>query len=166
MIKNRVIPVLWQHHHRSLEYTRDVFKDSDQESKWIQVGHQVDALSIHLHVVKQPYEWMSYLSQYFDDLTNLTFCFSKFIPGTYFPMHTDKYGFFVKENNIEDMSKIVRYVLFLEDAQPGHILQIGDKIYNDWPRGFCVGWEYNTPHLAANLGLQDRYTLQITGLKK
>jgi hypothetical protein len=166
MIRNRVVPILWQQKHQSLTYTRDVFKDSDQESNWIDAGHHPGALSVELHMVKQPYEWMTYLHQYFDDLKNLSFCFSKFLPGTYFPSHTDKYGFYSKANNIQDLSQIIRYVVFLEDAQPGHILQVGDKIYHNWPQGLCVGWDHSTPHLAANLGLEDRYTLQVTGTKK
>jgi hypothetical protein len=32
-----------------------------------------------------------------------------------------------------------------------------------WRAGDAVEWDYDTPHMAANVGLEPRYTLQITG---
>ena len=34
-----------------------------------------------------------------------------------------------------------------------------------WRAGQVVEWQYDTPHMAANIGLEDRYTLQITGVE-
>jgi hypothetical protein len=165
MIKNRVVPVLWGTKHRELTYIKNYFKDPDQESGWINSGHQPEALCIDLHVIKNVYPWMEYVKNYFPELKNLNFCISRFAPGTYFPMHIDRYGYYSKANNIQDLSSIIRYVLFLEDSAEGHILQIGDTVYHTWSAGLCVGWNHSTPHMAANLGGQDRYTLQITGTK-
>jgi hypothetical protein len=33
----------------------------------------------------------------------------------------------------------------------------------NWKAGHVVEWLYDTPHMAANIGLEPRYTLQITG---
>jgi hypothetical protein len=166
MIKNRVVPVRWSTEHRDLTYIKDYFKDSEQESSWIKLGHQPEALCVELHVIRDVYPWMNYVPQYFSDLENLSFCINRFPPGTYFPMHIDRYGYYSKANNIQDLSSIARYVLFLEDSVPGHILQVGDTVYHNWSAGLCVGWEYSTLHMVANLGMQDRYTLQITGTQK
>lgn len=166
MIKNCVVPIRWSAEHRDLTYIKDYFKDSEQESSWIELGHQPEALCVELHVIRDVYPWMNYVPQYFPDLENLSFCINRFPPGTYFPMHIDRYGYYSKANNIQDLSSIARYVLFLEDSIPGHILQVGDTVYHTWPAGLCVGWEYSTPHMVANLGMQDRYTLQITGTQK
>lgn len=165
MIKNRVVPVLWGTKHRELTYIKDYFKDPDQESSWINSGHQPEALCIELHVIKNAYPWMKYVQDYFPELKNLNFCISRFAPGTYFPMHVDRYGYYSKANNIQDLSHIVRYVLFLENSAEGHMLQVGNTVYHTWQAGLCVGWNHSTPHMAANLGEQDRYTLQITGTK-
>lgn len=160
------IPITWGEKHRHLKYSHDTFKDKIQESTWLESGHCHDALSIELHVVLDPYDWMSYLTNYFDDLDHVSFCFSKFKPGQYFPMHQDRYGFFSKKYGINDPNQVWRYILFLEDSKPGHILQVGEDIYYQWKAGDCVKWQGTTPHLAANLGIEDRYTLQITGIKK
>lgn len=164
MIRNRVIPILWGHKHRELDYMLDVFKDANQESSWIESGHQPSTLTIGLHAMSRPYEWMDYLADYFPDLKNISYSFSRFSPGTYFPIHFDRYGFYSKQNNLTDLSRIRRYILFLEDAEPGHFLQVGDHMYYNWPAGLCVGWKNDEWHLAANLGFSDRYTLQITGM--
>ena len=145
MIKNRVVPVLWGTKHRELTYIKDYFKDPEQESAWINSGHQPEALCVdeNLYIVE----------------------IGGFAPGTYLPMHVDRFEHYSKANNIQDLSSIVRYVLFLEDSSVGHMLQIGHTVYYHWPAGLCVGWNHSTPHMAANLGGQDRYTLQITGTK-
>jgi len=51
----------------------------------------------------------------------------------------------------------------LEDWKPGHYLEVNGKPYVNWQAGDTVEWAYDTPHMAANIGLEDRYTLQITG---
>lgn len=166
MIKNRVIPILWGHRHRELQYTAGVLPDSSQMSNWLQAGHQSAALTASVVFLQAPLKWMKYLSSYFPDLENISYSFNRFSPGTYFPMHIDRYGFYSNQNKLTDLGCIRRYILFLEDAMPGHFLQIGDRIYHDWPAGLCVGWQTDEPHMAANLGLCHRYTLQITGMFK
>ena len=54
-------------------------------------------------------------------------------------------------------------MVFLEDWRSGHIMEVDDQQLTGWKAGDWVGWRYDTPHLAANLGTTDRYTLQITG---
>ena len=58
---------------------------------------------------------------------------------------------------------IKRALLLLEDWKPGHYLEVDGKPYVNWKAGDTVEWLYSTPHMAANIGLEDRYTLQITG---
>jgi hypothetical protein len=53
--------------------------------------------------------------------------------------------------------------VFLEDWKPGHYFEGNDIAKVNWKAGDVVEWQYDAPHLAANLGLEPRYTLQITG---
>jgi hypothetical protein len=53
----------------------------------------------------------------------------------------------------------------LEDWKSGHYLEVMGVPYIGWKAGQVVEWTYDAPHMAANIGLEDRYTLQITGHK-
>ena len=85
--------------------------------------------------------------------------------GQVLPWHTDGYLTFIKNKQVKDKNSIMRIIVFLEDSMPGHQLWIGDKLCTG-KAGSYFGWEYATEHMAANLGKQDRYTLQITGVKE
>ena len=58
---------------------------------------------------------------------------------------------------------IRRAIVFLEDWASGHYLEVDNEPVVKWSAGDVVVWEYDTPHLAANMGTTPRYTLQITG---
>jgi len=62
-----------------------------------------------------------------------------------------------------DRSDVMRAIVFLEDWQPGHYSQMSDTGIVNWQAGDYVMWSADTPHAAANIGTQPRYTLQITG---
>ena len=59
--------------------------------------------------------------------------------------------------------KIRRAIVFLEDWKSGHYLELQGKPIVEWKKGFTVIGAYDAPHMAANIGLNPRYTLQITG---
>jgi len=54
-------------------------------------------------------------------------------------------------------------LVLLEDWKSGHYLEAMNKPVVNWHAGQVVEWTYDTPHMAANIGLEPRYTLQITG---
>jgi hypothetical protein len=85
-------------------------------------------------------------------------------PGTILPRHHDTYKRYIELFELEMLhASIFRAIVFLEDWQSGHYLEVaGDPIVK-WRAGDVVTWWYDTPHLAANMGYTPRYTLQITG---
>lgn len=85
--------------------------------------------------------------------------------GQVLPWHKDGYVTFIKNKQVKDKKNIVRIIVFLDASLPGHQLWIGDRLCTG-DAGTYFGWNYDTEHMAANLGKQDRYTLQITGVKK
>lgn len=85
--------------------------------------------------------------------------------GQVLPWHKDGYVTFIKNKQVKEKKNIVRIIVFLNASLPGHQLWIGDRLCTG-EAGSYFGWNSNTEHMAANLGKQDRYTLQITGLKK
>ena len=88
--------------------------------------------------------------------------FHRFRPGMILPLHMDSYNAFSRMYDINDKEKINRYIFFLENSKLGHMIQVNDKIYNKWNAGDFLKWNGSTPHAAFNLGIENRYTLQIT----
>jgi hypothetical protein len=99
----------------------------------------------------------------FKNMQNKVYAVHEMLPGTLLPLHRDKYSFYKKKNNIEDSNKIIRIILFLQDKEPGHILEIDNYSVSNWLAGDWISWIGTDLHLAANLGNSNRYTLQITG---
>ena len=87
-------------------------------------------------------------------------------PGGVLPFHKDGYKKYQINHGIEDINHIHRLIVFLEHWKDGHILQVGPRLFAHWTAGDFVSWNGETSHMAANLGHEDRYTLQITGTIK
>jgi hypothetical protein len=84
--------------------------------------------------------------------------------GTVLPTHRDLYLRYIELFNLQGQEhRIRRAIVFLEDWKPGHYFEGCDKPWVKWHAGDVAEWCYDAPHLAANLGLEPRYTLQITG---
>jgi len=99
-------------------------------------------------------------------LEDVSFSVQKMLPGMILPYHRDTYGFYMSKHTNLDINQIQRIIVFLENWKPGHISEIDGESHTKWNAGDWVSWIGNTPHLAANLGFEDRYTLQITGIIK
>jgi hypothetical protein len=149
--------------HQKLVYIEDAFKDVDQVELWKSAGHYMPSLVIGLHQLDDPYEWMQPVVDYFSFLKDVKFCFHRLLPGQYLPTHYDKYEFYRKQHNINNIDDVQRYIVFLEDGADGHYLAIENTVYYNWKRGDCVTWQGKQCHNAVNLGNTTRYTLQITG---
>ena len=83
--------------------------------------------------------------------------------GQALPTHQDKYIKYQKFHNISDPNCIWRAIVFLEDWKSGHYFEIDNRPFLEWKAGDWVYWSYDTPHFAANIGSEPRYTVQITG---
>lgn len=83
-------------------------------------------------------------------------------PGTIMPEHEDTYPKFKELFSENDPNKICRVLVFLDDWKSGHYFELDRKPYVNWSKGNYVYWRGETPHIAANLGVEDRYTMQIT----
>lgn len=84
--------------------------------------------------------------------------------GIVLPEHGDTYAKFREIYGVPDSAVIMRAIIFLEDWQSGHYLEIDQTPVVAWRAGDGIFWQDDTPHLAANMGHTPRYTLQITGL--
>ena len=84
-------------------------------------------------------------------------------PGKILPFHRDLFKTYKLRNNISSEEKITRIIVFLHKPKAGHQLWIEDEICIG-DAGSYFGWEQDTVHMAANLGSEIRYILQITGV--
>jgi hypothetical protein len=160
------VPLTWTPAlHKNLHYEITPIKDPAQNSIWQAAGHDLDKITMYVHYFDGIYPWMEYLSIYFTHLDFVKFGFNKIPPGHYLPSHRDLYGFYKSQINV-NISKIQRYIIFLEDWYDGQFATVEDQTFTNWKVGDMIGWVGDDLHSAANLGINDRYTLQITGVLK
>jgi hypothetical protein len=83
-------------------------------------------------------------------------------PGCVIPWHRDTfYQISQRYPNRTDLK--VRANIHLEDWKIGHIIQYDDTVATHWSQGDGWIWDSEVLHLGANAGMQDKFTLQISG---
>lgn len=95
-------------------------------------------------------------------LKNQVYCFYKMKTLEIMPIHSDKYLRYIKLFDANP-SNVFRILVMLEDWKSGHYLELDGKAYVNWQAGDYFMWNADVPHAASNIGIEDRYTLQITG---
>ena len=96
---------------------------------------------------------------------NIGWNFYKFEPGKWLRPHVDHFMFYRKFNNLQTNDNILRCNIFLEDWAPGHVFGIEEKVITGWKKYDYFIWDSTVEHWAGNFGVDDRYTLQLTGVK-
>ena len=83
-------------------------------------------------------------------------------PGQVLPWHIDRF-FMLSRLYPNETRPVWRFLLFLEDWQMGHVLQVKDTMLHHWKQGDVVVWHPGTMHVAANIGIEPKWTCNITG---
>lgn len=161
MMFGHITPTWSKEDLNKLTFVEDYHKDKALNETYIAAGHSIDHMRIgllqeHMGIPS----WATDVKKHFS-LNQMTVTIHRLRPSNYLPIHVDLYGKYKELTKIQ--SKICRIIVFLEDWQPGHILDINNIMHNAWNAGDYVSWTDDTPHAAYNFGLTDRYTLQITG---
>jgi len=84
-------------------------------------------------------------------------------PGQTLPLHEDTFFKFASVNDVHP-SECVRINIFLEDWQSGHYFEINQNSVLHWKQGDAILIKYNEPHLSGNMGMTEKYTMQVTGV--
>jgi len=110
-----------------------------------------------------------FLAKFYDAVENLPLrkkvvAVNKISPGQILPYHTDLYKTYRSRNDIRADEVIQRIIVFLHDQKAGHQLWVGEQFCTG-EAGTYFGWDQGIEHMAANLGHEDRYVLQVTGIK-
>ena len=111
--------------------------------------------------------WNPKIIEWFEDtysVTDVGTSYYRMGTGVILPTHKDTY---IKYRQLFDvrLKDCVRAVIYLDDWKPGHIAEIEGSPITNWRAGDYLFWESDTPHMAANIGTEKRYTLQLTGHK-
>jgi hypothetical protein len=83
-------------------------------------------------------------------------------PGCVIPWHRDTF-YQINKKYPERTEVKVRANIFLEDWKMGHFLQYDNTVATHWKSGEGLLWDSKVLHLGANAGMENKYTLQISG---
>jgi hypothetical protein len=90
-------------------------------------------------------------------------------PGCAIPLHMDTFSRISKKYP-ERTELTVRANIYLEDWKLGQFIQyqVDDRYETsiEWAAGDGFMWDSNVRHLSANAGMQNKYTLQVSGFLK
>jgi hypothetical protein len=156
----------WDDEFKSLDYVHEPFNDQNDVSIWLSQGYQpkiCGELADWRH--RQPSWNHRFLEIYAaKGWQNIGTAYYRMTSGTVMPEHQDRYVRYINRFNLQGREHLIRRALILlEDWCSGHYLEVQGKPFVAWRAGTVVEWTFDTPHMAANIGLRPRYTLQITG---
>ena len=156
----------WDDEFKTIDYVHEPFNDPSSVKQWLSQGYSDKICGDLADMRHRLPSWSGkfiemYQAQGWKDVG---IAFYRMRTGTVMPVHSDLYKRYIEIFNLRGKEKSIRRaLLMLEDWKPGHYLEVGGSPYVNWAAGHTVEWVYDVPHSAANIGLEDRYTLQITG---
>jgi len=83
-------------------------------------------------------------------------------PGCVIPWHRDTF-FQINKQHPDRKELKVRANMYLENWKMGHFLQYDDTVVTHWQSGDGFMWDSEVLHVGANAGMENKYTLQISG---
>ena len=154
---------LWDDEFKYFKYVRQPVTNAEV-AMWQNMGYDyVKSFTGVMYDNKNPMpKWVNTLENAFG-MFKQTYTFYKMETLEIMPVHSDHYRTYCRLNNAEPKD-VWRVILMLEDWKPGHYFELDGVGYTNWKAGDWFKWRGDTPHAAANIGIEPRYTLQITGL--
>lgn len=159
----------WNDSFKELDYQYLPIKNTFDEDRWIKEGYvnvQLNGQTYNMQRLEQnmPEYAKPFLTMFDWDHVGLNFYRQNTL--NMFPAHADSYISYRKMWNIEDPNQIWRCIVFLENWKSGHYFEIDGNPLVNWQKGDYVVWNFDVPHFAANIGIEPRYTMQITGTQR
>ena len=158
-LQNRII----QNDFLSFEYIKKPIKVEELE-KWRAQGYTHKSFSGSMYGGKNEMpSWTDSVAAQVG-LKNCGFVFYRMNQLDIMPPHIDHFDTYCRVFNV-DRNDVFRAIVFLEDWKPGHYFEYDNKGLVNWKQGDYVIYSTNTLHAASNIGIDPRYTLQVTGTK-
>lgn len=160
------IPKFWDDEFKQLEYVNETFNDTANLKSWLSLGYANKFTGDMCDMRSPQPSWNKRFVDIYTEMgwKNIGTSYYRMATGTILPTHSDLYLRYVNLFNLKGQeNRIRRAIVFLEDWRPGHYAEYNDVAKVNWKAGDVVEWQYDAPHMAANMGVDPRYTLQITG---
>lgn len=154
-----------------LNYTLHPFNNQKDLQKWKRQGYVIPPTHFTgmLCDMSNPQsDWTNHIVDWFKQTYsahNVGTSYYRMGTSVILPLHKDIYKKYRELHKIK-LEDCVRAVVFLEDWKSGHYFEIDNNPILKWKKGDYVYWESNVAHMAANIGVDYRYTLQLTGHTK
>jgi hypothetical protein len=156
----------WNEEYKTLDYINEPFNDSESVNRWLDQGNATRFTGDMCDMQTLQPTWNQRFVDIFAGLgwKDIGTSYYRMNTGTVLPTHGDLYLKYIDLFNLQGREHTIRRaIVLLEEWKSGHYLEILDRPIIDWKAGTVIEWAYDTPHMAANIGLEPRYTLQITG---
>ena len=153
---------LWTDDYKLFPYVKQPITDGEIKT-WESQGYDyVKSFSGSMYDNRNPMpEWIDTIEHAFG-MYNQTYTFYRMDTLEIMPVHSDHFSTYSRLFNVPP-EKVHRVVLMLEDWKPGHYFELDGVGYVNWKAGDWFMWSGDTPHAASNIGIEPRYTLQVTG---
>lgn len=159
------IKPFWDDKFKSLNFIKQPVSQAELD-EWSELGYSennVKSFTGSMYDSRNPMpEWIKNFDQSVD-LKDKTYTIYKMTTCEIMPVHRDHYRTYMRLHNIDSYDKVFRRLVFLEDWKPGHYFEVDGSGIINWHAGDYYQWSGDVPHAASNIGVEDRYTLQITG---
>lgn len=158
--------MFWDDEYTGLDYVNETFNDLAQTYIWQGQGYGPRFTGDMCDMRSPQPSWNTRFIELFAMMgwKDIGTSYYRMGTGTVLPTHQDRYTKYIQLYDLEHRKQSIRRaIVFLEDWKPGHYAEYQDQPLVNWSAGTVVAWQYDTPHMAANLGQAPRYTLQITG---
>ena len=154
-------PVLWDEGYKYFNYVRQPITGAESDT-WREQGYTHETTTGKMYDSRNPMpDYAEQVAQLLN-LKNCGFVFYKMDTLDIMPTHVDHYNTYCKVFN-QKHEDVRRAIVFLEDWKPGHYFEVDSTALVNWKAGEFVLWNPEVPHAASNIGVDPRYTLQITG---
>lgn len=153
----------WNDDYKNLSFVKQPVTDEEIKT-WQDMGYDyIKSFTGSMYDSTNPMpDWISTLERMFG-MYNQTYTFYRMETLEIMPVHSDHYRTYSRLNNVSS-DKVCRVVMMLEDWKPGHYFELDGIGYVNWKAGDYFMWRGDVAHAASNIGVEPRYTLQVTGM--
>lgn len=160
------LEIFWNDDYKTLDYINEPFNDIEATSLWISHGYPERFTGDMCDMRSPQPTWNQKFIDHFESLgwKDVGTSYYRMATGTMLPTHGDLYLKYIDLFGLKGQEQTIRRaIVFLEDWKSGHYFESQGVSLTNWSAGTVIEWTYDTPHMAANIGIEPRYTLQITG---